>query len=210
MCCIDHPVTADRSDTLVEKIAVAHECEAVSTIEETACLDALLPFEGHIEIMALFGFQLRIANQHNTHVAHVVMHIHLLERRCTKPTGIIGSECEPREFIDPGQTFRESVLGGSRKIVIAHTRHHIETVVDVPVELNIAVDVVLRMGCIVTKLIGGEIVMQDISSHQEVVSAQRVTVEGMRHMLPVTVVVVVRTGTVGQIVCLIILVVRIR
>ena len=138
------------------------------------------------------------------------MHIHLFERRCTKPTGIIGSECEPREFIDPGQTFRESLLGGSRKIVIAHTRHQIETVVDVPVELNIAVDVVLRMGCIVTKLIGGEIVMQDISSHQEVVSAQRVTVEGMRHMLPVTVVVVVRTGTVGQIVCLIILVVRIR
>ena len=160
--------------------------------------------------MALFGFQLRIANQHNAHVAHVVMHIHLFERRCTKPTGIIGSECEPREFIDPGQTFRESLLGGSRKIVIAHTRHHIETVVDVPVELNIAVDVVLRMGCIVTKLIGGEIVMQDISSHQEVVSAQRVTVEGMRHMLPVTVVVVVRTGTVGQIVRLIVLVVRIR
>ena len=79
--------TCDGGDTFVEDVTVAHEGEIVASVQEAAVADAVRPFDGEVEVMALLWFQIRIADDHITHITHVEMHIHLLERRSPETAG---------------------------------------------------------------------------------------------------------------------------
>ena len=197
----------DGGDTLVEDVAIAHEGEAVDTIQDAAVADAVLPVDGNVDIVALLGLKVGIADDHIAHVAHVEEHIHLLERGSTEAAGVVGAKGEPGEFVDDGQTLGEGLLRRSGEIIIAETAHDVEPLGDVPVELGIAVDVVLGVAGVVGELVGGEIVVQVVGSQDERVFAKGMAVEGVCDVLAVAVVMVVGTSAVGLEVGLVVLVV---
>ena len=161
--------------------------------------------------MALLRFQVRIADDHIAHVTHIEVHIHLLERGSPETAGIVGTERHPRaldlrslatsgtqELIDDGETPGKSLLGRGREIVIADTSDDVQLIGDVPVELCIAVDIVLGVAGVVDELIGREIVVHIVRSEDEAVLAERMVIQRMHDMLLVAVVVVMGTCTVRQ------------
>ena len=170
----------------------------------------MLALEGEIEIMTLLRLQIGIADEHIAHITHIEVHIHLLERGCTETAGIISAEGHPRELIHQGQTLNEGFLRRGGEIVVAHTAHDIQAVGDIPVKLRKAIDIVLRMTGIINKLIRGEIVVHIISTQNQTILTKGMMVEGMSHMLPIAVVVVVGAGAVGLEVGLVVLIKGIR
>ena len=199
----------DGGDALVEHVAIAHEGEVVAPVENSAVTDAVSTLGGEIEVVALLGLEVGIADNHIAHVAHVEVHEHLLERGCTEAAGIVGAEGHPWEFVDDGEPLGERTLRGGREVVVAQAGHDVQPRRDVPVELRIAVDVALRVAGVVAELIGGEVVVQVVGSQDEDVVAERVVIEGVSHVLAVGVVVVVGARAVGHVVGLVVLVVGI-
>ena len=140
------------------------------------------------------------------HVAHVVVHIHLLQRGSPETAGIVGPEGHPWKFIDHGEALGERTPLGSREIVVSYTAHHVQTLGDVPVKLRIAVDVVLCVIGVFYELVGCEIVVYVVGPHEKRVLPKRIAEQPMHHMLPVAVVVVVGACAVGHEIGLVILV----
>ena len=91
-------------------------------------------------------------------------------------------------------------------MVVAQASHDVQLRRDVPVELRIAVDVILRVAGVVAELIGGEIVVHIVGSHDQDVLAERMVIEGVGHVLAVGVVVVVGARAIGHVVSLVVLV----
>ena len=102
--------TGDGSDALVEDVAVAHEGEIVAPVEEAAVADAVRAFDGEIEVVALLRLEVGVSDDHIAHVAHVEVHIHLLERGGAEAAGIVGAEGHPWRLIDDGEALRECLL----------------------------------------------------------------------------------------------------
>ena len=200
----------DGGDALVEDVTIAHDGEIVDTIQDAAVADAVLSLDGDVKVVALLWLQVGISEDHITHVTHVEAHVHLLERRGTEAAGIVGTEGEPRELIDDCQALGEGFLGRGGEVVVAHAAHHVESVGDIPVELGIAVDIVLRVGGTGYKLIGREVVVHVVGSQDQVVLAKGIAEQGVDDVLTIAVVMVVGTSAVGHIVGLVILVVGIR
>ena len=207
---IVHVVIVHRSDALVEDVAIAHEGEVVATVEKAAVADTVGSFEGDVEVVALLRLQVWITDEHIAHITHIEVHIHLLERRCPEAAGVVGTEGHPRLFIHQSETFCEGFLCRCREVVVSDTTHHVELLGDIPVELGIAVDIVLCVVGVVDELIGGEIVVHVVGSKEKAVLAECMTIECMRHMLPIAVVMVVGTGAVGHVVGLVIAVEGVR
>ena len=203
-------VVVDGGDTLVEDVTIAHEGEVIDTIQDATMTDAVLTLEGDIEVMALLGFKVWISDDPITHATHIEMHIHLLERGRTETAGIVGAEGKDREFIHHGETSREGLQRRGREVIVAGAAHDVELIGDVPVELDIAVDIVLRVAGIIDKLIGGEVVVQVVGAKEQVVLTKGMVVERMHHMLLIAVVVIMRTRAVRHEISLVVLVVGVR
>ena len=200
----------DGGDTFVEDIAITHQGEVIASVEEATVPDAVRPFDGEIEVMTPLWFQVGITENHIAHITHVEVHIHLLERRRTEATGVVGTEGHPGEFIDNGKSSGKCLVRRSGEIIIAYTSHEIQLVRDVPVELGITVDIVLRMTRIILKLIGRKIIVHIVGTDNQGVLAKRMVIERMTHMLSVAVIMVMGTGAVRREVRLVVLVVGIR
>ena len=205
-----HIVIVHRGDALVKNVAIAHEGEVVAAIEKAAVADAVGSLDGNVEIVALLGLQVWISDEHIAHVAHIEVHIHLLERRCPEAACVVGTEGHPRLLVHQSKPLGKGFLCRCREVVVSDTTHHVELLGDIPVELGIAVDIVLCVVGVVDELIGGEIVVHVVGSKEKAVLAECMTIECMRHMLPIAVVMVVGTGAVGHIVSLVIAVESIR
>ena len=100
----------DGGDAFVENIAIAHDREVVASVENSSVTDAVGALDGEIEVVALLGLEVWIADNHIPHVAHVEVHVHLFERWCTETAGIVGAEGHPGEFIDNGESLGKSTL----------------------------------------------------------------------------------------------------
>ena len=198
--------TVDSGDALVEDIAIAHDGEVIPSVEEPAVSDAIGPLKGDIEIVALLRFQVRTSDEHIPHIAHVEVHIHLLKRRGPEAAGIVGTEGYPRQFVDHGESFGKSLLCRSREIIVSDTAHDIQLRRDVPVELCIAVDIVLCMARVVDELVCREIVVHVVGSKDKAVVTKRMAEQRMNDMLLIAVIMVMGTCAVGQEVGLVVLV----
>ena len=92
------------------------------------------------------------------------MHIHFFERGCPETAGVVGTEGQPGEFVNEGKAPGEGLHGRSREIVVAKATHSVESRRDVPIELGIAIDIALSVVGTFYELIGGEIIVQIVSS----------------------------------------------
>ena len=208
-----HPLVqsaVDGGDAFVEDIAIAHDGEVVASVEDSPVVDAPGPFKGDIEIMAPLRLQVRITDNHISHISHVEMHVHLLERRSPESAGVIGAEGHPRHLVDDSETLSECLLRRSGEEIVSYASHHVQPVGDVPVELCKSINIVLRVAGVVDELIGCEKVVHEVGTHYQAVPAKSMAVEGMEHMLPVAVVMVMGPRAAGQEVGLVILVVSVR
>ena len=167
-------------------------------------------FYRNIEVIALLRLHIRITNNHISHVSHVIVHIHLLERRGTESACIVGTEGNAIQLIHSCQSGCECLCIRSREIVVSHASHHVYASVWVEIELGKGINIVLLVRSVVKKLICGEIVVQKVGTKCQDMLTKRVIVYGMSHMLSVAIVVVVSTFTFWSEIRLVILVIGIR
>ena len=186
----------DRGDPVVHQIVESRHGEVVPP--------------GHIlgrkrEVVARLGFQIGISINHED-IAHVEVHMHLLERRGTEPARIGGTERAVPDLVHRAELRRKVRKARFGEVVEAHAGDEVELPVRIPVELREGVGRMLRMAAVAGELVGHQVVAQVVAADGEDVFLRKgMVVERAQGVLHVAVIAhVARCG--NQVVALVVLV----